>query len=193
MQNASTALQVEERDVITRTDVNAAISENARLNVVKRAFTDAHVFTSFTRRPVGTIEELRSTRSASAVETLRVAARERLVVLQDWEGVVEEVRKDDFFARLRDRTSGSNFDAEAAEIPISEVDSDDLPLLKPGAIFYLTIYRRILESGRHERTTRMFFRRLPAWTPTMLQSVKDRADRWKSFFSVAKSKSSSAG
>jgi hypothetical protein len=190
MPNASTALRVEESNVFPKTDFRAVISENDRENVVKRAFTGAHAIAPFT---VGTIEELRSNRSASAVATLLGAAREHLVVLQDWEGVVEDVRNDDFFARLRDRTSGSNFDAEAAEIPISEVDADDLPLLKPGAIFYLTIYRRILESGRHERATRMFFRRLPAWTPSMLQSVKERADRWKNFFSVAKSKSSSAG
>jgi hypothetical protein len=193
MPNVSTALHVEENNVFPKTDFRAVISENDRENVVKRAFISAHAIAPFTHAHAGTIEELRSNRSASAVATLLGAARERLVVLQDWEGVVEEVRENDFFARLRDRTSGSNFDAEAAEIPIGEVDADDLPLLKPGAIFYLTIYRRILDSGRHERATRMFFRRLPAWTPSMLQSVKDRADRWESFFSVAKSKSSSAG
>jgi hypothetical protein len=181
MANASTAVQVKERD--SETDLKVIISESARANVVSRAFTFANA---------RAIEELLPNRSASAVEKLAAASRERLVVLQDWEGVVEKVSDDVFLARLRDRTSGSIFDAEAAEIPISEVDADDLPLLKPGAIFYLTIYRRILESGRNERTTRMFFRRLPAWTPSMLQSVKDRAGRWKSFFGVAKSKSSSA-
>ena len=112
--------------------------------------------------------------------------------MQDWEGVVEEVRENDFVARLIDKTAKAKFDSEAAEIPKEEIDSDDMELLKPGAIFYLTVFRRVMPNGRQERATRLIFRRLPAWTPTMLKSVESRASKWKSFFGVGKGASSAA-
>lgn len=110
---------------------------------------------------------------------------ERLEVLKDWEGVVDEVSSDHFVARLLDRRGASKVDTDAAEIPYSEVNKDDLPLVKVGAIFYLTVYRVLTQP--HGRTTRLYFRRLPAWTPSVLASARTRAQRWKKRFSVAKS------
>src|SRR5882724_1839186 len=42
---------------------------------------------------------------------------ERFNVLVDWEGVVEEVKDDEFTARLLNRRSASKVDTEFAEIP----------------------------------------------------------------------------
>jgi hypothetical protein len=114
---------------------------------------------------------------------------ERLEVLKDWEGVVDEVSADHFVARLLDRKGGSRIDTEAAKIPFSEVKEDDLPLIREGAIFYLTVYRVL--TPPHGRTTRLYFRRLPAWTPSVLASAHSRAQRWKQRFGVAKSSASS--
>ena len=107
-----------------------------------------------------------------------------LQILKDWEGVVDEVNEDGFVARLMDRQSRGGIDTHVAEIPFSEVTQDDRPLVQHGAIFYLTIYRSIAAHGQHERTTRLYFRRLPAWTPTLLRSARQRADRWKKLFHV---------
>jgi hypothetical protein len=112
-------------------------------------------------------------------------------VMMDWEGVVEEVNADGFVARLLDRRSSSKLDTEAADIPFSEVNPDDVPLVRPGAIFYLTVYRVIASSGQQQRSTRLFFRRLPAWTPALLASARNRADRWKKRFGVAENNFSS--
>jgi hypothetical protein len=114
---------------------------------------------------------------------------EKLQVLKDWEGVVDEVGPDYFMARLLDRRGASKVDTEAAKIPFTEVSKDDLPLVKEGAIFYLTVYRVL--TPPHGRTTRLFFRRLPAWTPSVLASARTRADRWKKRFGVAESRASS--
>ena len=110
-------------------------------------------------------------------------------MLQDWEGVVEEVLGDSFVARLRDRSDTSEFDKELAEIPLDDVTPDERPLLKPGAIFYLTIYRRVFP--RHERATRLVFRRLPAWTDSMLKSVEVRANHLENFFRAAQEQGTS--
>jgi hypothetical protein len=114
-------------------------------------------------------------------------------VLIDWEGVVEEVNADGFAARLLNRRNSSKVDTEAADIPFSEVNADDLPLVRPGAIFYLTVYRVIASSGQQQRTTRLFFRRLPAWTPSLLASARKRADGWKKRFGVAENNASGKG
>lgn len=57
--------------------------------------------------------------------------------LQKWEGVVLEVLKDSFIARLCDLSSNSpDLDAE---IFTREVSPEDLELLQPQAIFYWNI------------------------------------------------------
>jgi hypothetical protein len=114
-----------------------------------------------------------------------VAYSERLEVLMDWEGVVEEVGDDDFTARLMDRRSSSKVDTDTVDIPFAEVQLDDLSLVEPGAIFYLTIYRST-SRGQTRRTTSLYFRRLPSWTHSMLASAEDRAQRWKKSFGVGK-------
>ena len=111
---------------------------------------------------------------------------ERLQVLMDWEGVVEEVHEDDFTARLLNRRGHSKVDTEEAEIPFTEVQLDDLSLVQPGAIFYLTVFRSTTFAGQSRRTTSLYFRRLPSWTRSMLVSAEERAQRWKKHFGVGK-------
>ena len=166
------------------TGAESIAAEPRRRRTIDRAYVDA----------ITHIENLdRKGQKFATGPLLRTAPVEQVIVLQDWEGVVEEVREDDFVARLMDKTAGQKFDSEAAEIPKSEVDRDDIELLKPGAIFYLTVFRRVARNGRQERITRLIFRRLPAWTQTMLKSVGDRANSWKSFFGVGKSAPSTSG
>jgi hypothetical protein len=112
---------------------------------------------------------------------------ERHEILMDWEGVVEEVGEDDFTARLMDRRGSSKVDTDSVEIPLTEVQLDDIALIQPGAIFYLTIYRSTSRAGQTRRTTSLYFRRLPSWTQSMLASAEERAQRWKKSFGVGKS------
>jgi len=166
------------------TGAESVATEPRRRRTIDRAYISA----------MAHIENLdRKYQRPATTPLLPAAPVEQVIVLQDWEGVVEEVRDDDFVARLMDKTAAKKFDSEAAEIPKSEVDMDDIDLVKPGAIFYLTVFRRVLRNGRQERITRLIFRRLPAWTPSMLKSVEDRANSWKTFFGVGKSNSTMAG
>ena len=99
-------------------------------------------------------------------------------ILQDWEGVVDEVDEAGkvFTARLRDLTVNEIHPSRTAEIPIEDVSDDDRKLLRPGAIFYLTAGRS-LRNGRLELFGRMAFRRLPGWTSADLLRIEERARR----------------
>ena len=105
------------------------------------------------------------------------------VLLQDWEGVVEEVSQSTFNARLRDRTVGDEYAAESIELAIDDVSDDDRELLMPGAVFYLGIGRLTRPSGRQDRVTRIVFRRIPRWTRSTLKSAAVRAERRSRFLS----------
>lgn len=110
--------------------------------------------------------------------------RERFLVLQDWEGVVETIGSETFAARLRDRSSDETYAGETAELPIADVSDDDRELLRPGAVFYLTVGRLVRASGRQERVGRVVFRRLPAWTESTLSRANQRAERLSRFLST---------
>ena len=104
------------------------------------------------------------------------------VTIQDWEGCVVEIGDESFSARLLDRTRQIDVDTELAEIPLSEVDSGDRELVQLGGIFYLTIRRRILDTGRHGTESRIVFRRLPAWHASTLKKAKAEAETLAEFF-----------
>jgi hypothetical protein len=85
----------------------------------------------------------------------------RRTILQRWEGVVSEVREDEFDARLTDLTS-PRAPEEQATFPMSEISASDEPLVEPGAVFYWYIGYEDKVGGQRERTSGIRFRRLPA-------------------------------
>lgn len=104
-------------------------------------------------------------------------AEDKGVALQKWDGVVIEVREDAFIARLYDKTADSP--EEEAEILISDISDDDLPLLTPGAVFYLSLGYIIKNTGQKLRGPVIKFRRLPAWTRRELKEIEERANERK--------------
>jgi hypothetical protein len=106
---------------------------------------------------------------------------EDFLVLQDWEGAVDSIGPQTFTARLRDRTNKDGYASEIAELPIADISGDDRELLRPGAIFYMTVGRATRASGRQDRVGRIMFRRLPAWTESTLRRAQQRAERLRRF------------
>lgn len=82
--------------------------------------------------------------------------------IQQWEGVVSEVYDDYFVASLRDRERLTP--DEYAEIFLSEVSEEDLPLVRPGNVFYWNIGYYDSPDGQRRRSSAIRFRRLPVWT-----------------------------
>jgi hypothetical protein len=106
--------------------------------------------------------------------------QDRFISLQKWEGAVLEVKEDSFFARLIDLTD-SNIDEEA-EFSIEELSPEDIPLLKPGAIFYWNIGYLDKRTGQRIHASVIRFRRLPAWTSKEIKQVQDEAARLQELF-----------
>jgi hypothetical protein len=99
--------------------------------------------------------------------------KERAVSLQKWEGVVTEVEKDIFNARLLDLTDDNP--EEETDFSIEEVSEDDRKLLKPGAVFYWSLGYLTTATGQVIRTSIVKFRRLPAWTETEVKKAQEQA------------------
>jgi hypothetical protein len=87
-----------------------------------------------------------------------------------WEGVVLDVLEDSFTARLVDIDEPSQYE-EAEILNTSVSDQSDLDLIKPGAIFFWSIGRRV-EGRRSEQVSLIQFRRLPVWTETEIKKAK---------------------
>lgn len=90
--------------------------------------------------------------------------------LQIWEGTVVEV----------DRTTGTMqvlLDAKMGQMPqhtgeieIKWVDEQDQDLVRPGAVFYLTLFKRTKPSVENAQELR--FRRRPAWSATQIEQIE---------------------
>lgn len=93
--------------------------------------------------------------------------------LQIWEGTVVEV----------DRTAGTMqvlLDAKmgqmpqhTAEIDLEWVDDQDKDLVCPGAVFYLTLFKRTKPSVENAQELR--FRRRPSWSASQIEQIKHEA------------------
>ncbi len=81
-------------------------------------------------------------------------------MLQEWEGVVSEVREDTLVARLIDVTCRDSPEEEAVFL-IEDVRRDDLELLRPGAVFRWIIGYDVKRDGAKRRASQIVFRRLP--------------------------------
>jgi hypothetical protein len=111
-----------------------------------------------------------------------VLAVDSEISLQKWEGQVLEVLHDSFTARLTDRSARNG--KEDAELSFSEVSSDDMPLLKPGAIFYWTIGRHTDSTNRPRILSELRFRRLPTWTEEEVIQASLEAQRLATAFGI---------
>ena len=99
------------------------------------------------------------------------------VSLQKWEGVVLSLGEDTFTAKLVDSTDTSR-PAEITELALEDVQEYELEMVKPGAIFILTIGYHISKSRQKRRQTHLLFRRLPVWQERDLQKALEKANRF---------------
>ncbi len=98
----------------------------------------------------------------------------REVVLQEWEGQVQEVGARVFSARLVDLTRDSKEETEETDLPVDYLSEADRHLVVPGAIFRWIIGYR-WTNGEKEPFTRVVIRRLPIWTEGEIKSADQEA------------------
>ncbi len=85
--------------------------------------------------------------------------RATLHALQEWEGYVVEVKRDELVARLVDLTAGSTHEEEEAIIPLAEIAEPDT--VRVGSIFRWVIGYERSPSGTKKRVSQIVFRDLP--------------------------------
>lgn len=106
----------------------------------------------------------------------RHVVKNRFMELQRWEGVVTEISKEAFCARLVDLTGGDS-DLEA-DFALDEVHREDKELIQLGAVFYWTI-GYIEDRGQRIRASVIRFRRLPSWQKHELEAAEREADSFR--------------
>ena len=111
------------------------------------------------------------------VSSLPETGRDRIEILQEWEGYVKEVGDETFTVELVDLTDYHPNETEETGLPKSDLTTDDLKLLRPGAIFRWLIGYFFLPHGTKLRVSSIVFRRLPVWTEDEIKQAKEEAKR----------------
>ena len=97
------------------------------------------------------------------------------VVIQLWEGRVLSV--DDASKSMQVLLSAKvvTMPDHTAQIELQWVAEQDLELVRPGAVFYLTLYRQ-LRKGSVKNAQELRFRRRPTWSKQQIQSIANDAE-----------------
>lgn len=103
------------------------------------------------------------------------------VPLQIWEGEVLAVHEQEGLMEVLLRSKFGRENAHTGEIDLDYVHKQDRDLVRPGAVFYLTLFKRT-RHGTVENAEILRFRRLPAWTREQVERVSREADALASKF-----------
>lgn len=95
--------------------------------------------------------------------------------IQVWEGKVLEVDYDHGVMQVLLNAKMNQVFPHTGEIELQWVSEQDMDLVCPGAIFYLTLFKRIKRSGI-ENAQELRFRRLPSWTKQQVLQVEREAN-----------------
>ena len=132
------------------------------------------------RREVPSTSQTKVRPLPHVVTTAALASKSNRVVvdsavLQIWEGVVKQVdRKAAAMDVLLTAKMGSER-PQTAEIGLEWVAEQDMDLVQPGAVFYLTLYKRT-EKGSVQNSQELRFRRRPAWNRKQVAAIRSEAD-----------------
>ncbi len=111
------------------------------------------------------------------------AAAKRFHILQQWEGIVRNVRSNTFQAVLADLVDTTT-PQEIATFPIEDVAEADRELLAPGSIFYWIIGYDTTHGGTKQRASLLRFQRLPVWDHGELAKVLIETTQMQNDFAI---------
>lgn len=108
------------------------------------------------------------------VAPIRPEIRANSTPLQIWEGVVTSINSDRTAFQAVLEAKLGDIPPHSVEIDFEWVSPQDLDLVTSGAVFYLTLYKRVLPSI--ENTQELRFRRRPAWSATQVRNIHERGE-----------------
>lgn len=106
---------------------------------------------------------------------------DRKILLQQWECVVLERRKDVVCCELYDLTNKSN-PVEYAELFLDEFNDDDVPLLLDGAVFYWSIAHLGRVNGQVKRFSEIRLRRIPKISKAQQSEIARKVKQLSALF-----------
>jgi len=95
--------------------------------------------------------------------------------LQIWEGSVSEVDHNAQVMHVVLDAKIGQMPRHTAEIELQWVTEQDRDLVRPGAVFYLTLFKRT-KRGSIENAQDLRFRRRPSWSSAQLEEIRREAD-----------------
>lgn len=96
--------------------------------------------------------------------------------LQIWEGTVLKVDHTAGVMHVLLDAKMAQVPRHTAEIDLEWVSDQDEDLVRPGAVFYLTLFKRT-RRGSIENSQELRFRRRPSWTPSQLKRIDEEASK----------------
>lgn len=98
--------------------------------------------------------------------------------LQIWEGTVLTVDRAASVMHVMLEARIGQMPRHTGEIDLDSVSEQDIDLVRPGAVFYLTLYKRTIPSV--ENIEELRFRRRPSWSAAQLVQVERDASMFLS-------------
>jgi len=161
--------------IASNKDVILSMLLNPHSNIIKKDRYDGTQSPS-TLTVTDSAESLAKVISMPKFNTVPEIQNSPFLVLQEWEGIVTKVGDSDFIATLLDITLKRKIEDEEADFLIADLTEDGKKQLRVGAIFRWIIgYRSI--AGTKERSSKIIFRRMPAWSKKDLDLAAQEADR----------------
>jgi len=122
-------------------------------------------------------------RLAPSIEALGASIKQHVirdadvqtVPLQVWEGRVVSVDLDNQTMEVFLSSTLGGYEAHTGDIDLQWVSEQDKDLVVPGAVFYLTLFKRS-KRGTVENSQELRFRRQPNWTKHQLALISKGAD-----------------
>lgn len=94
--------------------------------------------------------------------------------LQIWEGTVLEVNRAAGVMQVLLDAKIGQMPRHTGEIELEWVSDQDQDLVRPGAVFYLTLFKRS-KRGSIENAQELRFRRRPSWSAAQLKQIEEDA------------------
>ena len=94
--------------------------------------------------------------------------------LQIWEGTVLEVNRAASVMQVLLDAKIGQIPRHTGEIELEWVSDQDQDLVCPGAVFYLTLFKRS-KRGSIENAQELRFRRRPSWSAAQLKQIEEDA------------------
>jgi hypothetical protein len=111
----------------------------------------------------------------AALAAKQIQPRPDSAVLEIWEGTVLQVDFPEKVMQVTLDAKTSEIPRHTAQIALEWVTDQDMDLVRPGAVFYLSLFKQTRQ-GTIYNSQELRFRRRPGWSKQQLERVSQDAE-----------------